>query len=299
MFRSLLVPLDRSSLAEQALPWAFAVARRADARLNLVEVHGLYGMDEPNSRRAPFNPKEDEEYRGKEQLYLDATAKWLSAAGPISVRTQLLAGSVALSETVAESVLEEASAAATDLIVIASHTRGPFGRFVFGSVAQELVRRSYVPVLLVRPNDSPPQLIPEPDLKSILIPLDGSALAEQILEPALNLARVMAAPCTILQVVESGTQPCGQASETMQPEEYLECIASKIRTAGLQVRTQVVVAASAADAIGAEVNGQPNTLIALATHGRGGFKKLMVGSVAERLLHNLPTPMLVYRPSHF
>jgi nucleotide-binding universal stress UspA family protein len=107
MFRSILVPLDRSAFAEAALPPAVAVARRAGAPLHLVEVHELYGVGDPHAGWAPYEPDRDAEWRRREQLYLDATAKWLSAAGDVRVTAGAPCGSAVLLETVADNVLEQ------------------------------------------------------------------------------------------------------------------------------------------------------------------------------------------------
>jgi hypothetical protein len=85
MYRSLLVPLDRSSFAEQALPLALSIARRAKARLDLAEVHALYALEHPTAGWVPFEPERDAERKRQEQLYLDATARQVSSeALPVS-----------------------------------------------------------------------------------------------------------------------------------------------------------------------------------------------------------------------
>jgi nucleotide-binding universal stress UspA family protein len=84
MYRSLLVPLDRSSFAEQALPLALSIARRASARLDLVAVHALYALEDPTAGWARFEPERDAERKQQEKLYLDATAKWLISMSPVS-----------------------------------------------------------------------------------------------------------------------------------------------------------------------------------------------------------------------
>src|SRR5208283_3917513 len=201
MYLSLLVPLDRSSFAEQALPLALSIARRTSARLDLVEVHALYALGDPTAGRLPFEPDRDAECMQQEQLYLDATAKWVTAVSPVPVTAGVLSGSAVLPAMVADSILERALTGKVDLIVMATHGRGPLGRFGVGSVADELIRRAPIPVLLVRPSEKAPQVIPEPVLDNILIPLDGSPLAEQVLEPALDLVRLMEARCSLLRVV--------------------------------------------------------------------------------------------------
>jgi nucleotide-binding universal stress UspA family protein len=104
----------------------------------------------------------------------------------------------------------------------------------------------------------------------------------------------------LLRVVESRSPPgdCWPSGplEKTQAEAYLECIAGKIRETGLQVRTRGVVARHAAEAILEEAAAQASSLIALATHGRGGFKRLLLGSVADQLIRGAASPVLVYRP---
>lgn len=217
MYLSLLVPLDRSSFAEQALPLALSIAQRAHARLDLVEVHALYALEDTTAGWVPFEPERDTERQQQEQLYLDATATWLTSVSPASVSTGVLSGSTVLSETVADSILERARAGKADLIVMATHGRGPLSRFGVASVADELIRRAGVPVLLVRPGETASAIFPEPVLDNILVPLDGSPLAEQVLGPALDLARLMEARCTLLRVIEPPLLPsqrrAGRAGE--------------------------------------------------------------------------------------
>jgi len=290
MLLSLLVPLDRSSFAEHSLPLALSIARRAKARLDLVEVHALYALDDPTAGRSSFEPELDAECKQQEQLYLDATAQWVASVSPVSVTTNVLSGSTVLPETVADSILERARIGEADLIVMTTHGRGPLNRFGLGSVADELVRRAPIPILLVRPGEKVPGLIPEPILDSILVPLDGSVLAEQVLAPALELARLMGAWCSLLRVVESG-------SSSAEAEAYLERMAGRLREQGLQVRTRVLVARHAAETILDEAEVQGSHLIALATHGRGGLKRLLLGSVADKLIRAAAAPVLIYRPT--
>lgn len=295
MYLSVMVPLDRSSFAEQALPLAIGIARRAQARLDLVEVHALYALNDPTAGWCPYDPAEDDGYRRQEQLYLEATARWATSVSPVSITATVLSGTTVLSETVADSLLEKAREAKTDLIVTTTHGRGSLSRLGLGSVADELIRRAAVPILLVRAEDKAPALIPEPLLDNVLIPLDGSALAEGVLEPALELARLMEARCTFLRVVEADPSLADRARA--DAETYLERVAGRARAQGLQVRTRVIVARAAARAILEEAVTEGSNLIALATHGRGGLKRLLLGSVADRLVRKARLPVLVYRPT--
>ena len=301
MYRSLLVPLDRSSFAEQALPLVLSIARRANARLDLVEVHALYSLEDPTAGWVSFEPERDADRKRQEQLYLDATATWVTSVSSVSATAGVLSGSAVTPETVADSILERARAGNADLIVMATHGRGPLRRFLAGSVADQVIRRARVPVLLVRPSQKASGIIPEPVLENFLILLDGSSLAEQVLEPALDLARLMEARCSLLRVVESRSSPAdrstGGPGEKAQAEAYLDRVAARVLEQGVPVRTRVVVARHAVEAILEEAAAQSSDLIALATHGRGGLQRLLLGSVADRLVRAAASPVLVYRPT--
>ena len=288
MYRSILVPLDRSSFAEQALPLAFGIARRGNVPLDLVEVHALYALEDPLAGRLHFDKNEDAEWKQQEQVYLDATAKWAAVASQLRITTAVLSGSVALPESVAASILERARAANVDLIVMTTHGRGVLGRLALGSVADELIRHARVPVLLMRPIENARGPFPEPVFDSILIPLDGSSLAEQILEPAVELARLMESRCTLMRVVDS-------LSQKPEAEAYLERVAGKMRKNGLEVRTRIVIALHVAEALLNEAAAEPCSLIAVATHGRGGLGRLLFGSVADQLVRTATSPVLVCR----
>jgi len=297
MYLSLLVPLDRSSFAEQALPWALSIARRAKARLDLVAVHALYGLDDPNAGWLPYDSSRDDENRQREQLYLDATAKLAGSMSQVSATTSVLSGSAVLPATIADSLLERALADKTDLIVMTTHGRGAMGRLGFGSVADEIIRRSHLPVLLVRPVEKTQEINEETVFENILIPLDGSTLAEQVLTPAFELAQTMGAQCTLIRVVEShANDRNGGASERTAAEEYLENVCKRGQEYGLLVKTQVINGKNVAEAILREAKEQGSSIIAMATHGRSGIKRLLLGSVADKLIQNTFLPVLAYSP---
>jgi nucleotide-binding universal stress UspA family protein len=295
MFRTILVPLDGSPFAEQALPWALCLARRAGATLDLVRGHVLYALTQPAAAWAPFDPVAEAECQQEERAYLDGIARRLTGAAPVAVRKALVDGF----ET--EGIRKRVQEGRADLVVMATHGRGPLGRLFLGSVADVLVRETSVPVLLVRPRGAAPDLLPGPAAANILVPLDGSRLAEQALGPAADLARLLLAPCTLLRVLE----PAGIATESASLEAartaaalvYLETVADRLRGQDLVVQTRVAVAAHPAKAILGEARAQQGTVIALATHGRGGLTRVVLGSIADKVLQTAPGPVLVYRPA--
>jgi nucleotide-binding universal stress UspA family protein len=292
MFGTILVPLDGSPFAEQALPWALSLARRSHSALTLVRGHVLYALLEPAAAWGPYDPGKDAERRQEEQLYLDGTARWLQAATPVPITTAVVFG------TDANSILKHATQSKADLIVMSTHGRGPAGRLFFGSVADQVVRRSMTPVLLIRADESAPHMIPEPVVERVLVPLDGSPLAEQVLATVADLASVLQADCTLMQVVVAGHDSHARgADREAEARSYLDSIARRLGGRGRKVDSRVVVAHNAAEAILTEVRA--HDLITLATHGRGGISRILLGSVADVVVRAAPCPVLVYRPNLF
>ena len=268
MVRSILVPLDRSAFAEQALPLAAALARRAGVGLYLAGVHRLYELDDPHACWGPYLPGRDADRRRDEQAYLDATARRLSATLGVAVTAGETGGSAALADLIAEGLLKQAEAAGADLIVAATHGLGPEGGPASRGIARALVRQGGVPVLLVKPHGLPAGPAgPDPFPAEVLLPLDGSGLAEQVLGQAVDLARLSGARCSLLRVVGPRRSADPQA-EAAEAEAYLERIAGGLRRQGLDVGTRVVSARDAVAAIVEAAGGRADVLVAMTTHGR-------------------------------
>jgi nucleotide-binding universal stress UspA family protein len=115
--------------------------------------------------------------------------------------------SALLDGPVPDAINRYAAATGADLLVMTTHGRGPLARFWLGSVADALVRQASVPILLVPPKGAAPDLAQTPVIRRVLIPLDGSELAEQVLEPALALGAATQTEYTLLRVVTLATPP--------------------------------------------------------------------------------------------
>ena len=133
--------------------------------------------------------------RRRQQAYLDGLVRRLAKVTSVPVTPLFLQG-----REVAATLCEVAGAA-TDLVVMATHGRGPLGRLWHGSVADALLRRLTAPLLLVRGHDAPVDLTGDPAPRHVLIPLDGSEGAEQVLGPALDLGALTGADHTLLRVI--------------------------------------------------------------------------------------------------
>ncbi len=309
-FRSILVALDGSDLAEHALPIAVSLARRHGAALHLARVYvpvaGVYG-----EHAIRYDEALDRLLMKRARDYLDDVVARVAVAAGLQASSSLLEGPVA------DVISRHATAVGADLLVMTTQGRGPMARFWFGSVSDEIVRQAGVPLLFARPEAGPPDLRKEPLVQRVLIPLDGSALAESILEPGLSLVGNSKTVYTLLQnvipVAELSYGPAGgrvtgfreslkelqelETQESKRAQEYLEPLAQRLRTRSFAVNTRVTLSERTATAILDEASANGADLIALATRGRGGLKRLMLGSVADKVLRGAATPVLIYRPT--
>ncbi len=302
MFRNILIPLDGSPFGEHALPIAYAIAGRAAANVHLVRVHEPLGSMVPVMAGGEGGPELEQWQRRLEEgesSYLRGLTEQAPKALRVSAR--LLHG------IVLDALEVDAHRAVADLVVMTTHGRGGIARAWLGSVADGIVRRLNVPVLLVRPGMDAPRPCDEPCFKRIVVPLDGSRLAESVLEPAVDFARLMDARLTLLQVlpppyifdtVETHAAPhtSGYARMREDAGAYLARITGELAGRGVQATAQVLVDPRPAHAIGRFAQESHGELIALATHGRGGATRLLLGSVADKVVRTAPVPVLVLRP---
>ncbi len=306
MYRSILVPLDGSPSAEFAVPVAQGIARRTGGGVHLIHVHMPLSAAGTTRTAAPsYYESWEVEAKGQEEDYLSSLPRRFPDEGRITVDHRLAEGSVV------ETLVRCAGETSTDLIVMTTHGRGPLARAWLGSVADGVVRRSSVPVLLLRPT-ADPEPMGERLFRNILIALDGSALSEQILDHAASLGALVAARYTLTRVVSpmvlTGYAPTpegmlGDASSGPElelligdAESYLEDAAQRLRDRGLSVESQVVVDTQPALGILEFAREKAADLIAMATHGRTGFSRLLLGSVADKVLRGTTAPILLIRP---
>jgi nucleotide-binding universal stress UspA family protein len=312
MYRTILVPLDGSPFGEHALPLALALARRTGATLHLVHVHsplaavyleGVGFLDESL----------DQHLRREEEAYLSGVVQRLARVSTAQVATALVDGAVA------GTLSDHAVRTQADLVVMTTHGRGALGRFWLGSVADELVRHLPMPVLLTRPEDGQADLSREPPLDHLLLALDGTPIAEKMVEPTLELAATLGAEVTLVRAVqpvvpltyhpeglllEKPAPSLVERIDAMQQElrkeasVYLEGVAERFRARGVKVRWSVAVDKHPAAAILHEADLRQVKLIAVETHGRSGLKRLILGSVADKVIRGAHVPVLVHRPFH-
>lgn len=298
---TILVPLDGSPFAEHALPLALAIARRGSMRLVLTHVHHVATPPAAPDDEPFFSPDMDALICDQEEAYLEAVSERIAATWKGTVSRALLEAPVA------DALCQHAHEIGAALIVLCTHGRGGMARAWLGSVADRVLRQSAVPTLVVHPRTAAPDLAAEPPLGHILIPLDGSPLAEQAIDRALWLGRLTGARYTLLRVVEpmmrgfyiDDTAPSidvvAQETAWRQATRYVAEVAGRLRKRGLTVSTDTRIGKPASE-IREFAEGYGVDLIAMATHGRGGVQRLLLGSVADKILRGAMVPLLVTRP---
>ena len=302
MLQSLLVPLDGSEFSERTLPLARGLAQATGASLHLAHVHVPHPPDHfLSNTQFHFEGLDLEEYearhREQEKAYL---AGWeAKLASETKVDSALLEGHVA------EEIAEYAARVGADMVLITTHGHTGVSRMWLGSVADALVRLTTLPLLVIHPAQGgyvPPDVL---SFKHIMVPLDGSDLSATILTPVADVARASGARITLVHVVSSsavlGTRIFPLLPDDISPalgraREYLTRLADELVEDGLQAEVHVEEHEAPGRAIAALADKLDADLIALATHGYGGLKRALLGSVADKVLRSTPLPILVQRP---
>ena len=303
MLKSLLVPLDGSEFSERTLPLARGLASATGATLHLAHVHVPHPPDHfLSNTQFHYEGLDLDEYdarhRQKEQEYLDEVVGRLKGGGA-AIDGVLLEGRVC------DEITEYADNVAADMILITTHGHTGVSRMWLGSVADTLVRCTHLPLLVVHPG--PKSNVPDEVLSfdHVLVTLDGSPLSEQILGPALELAKASGARMTLAHVVSSAAVLGARVLPVLPGDlydageravAYLEGIAEGLREAGVEVAVHVAEHEAPATAIAGMAKGLDADVVALATHGYGGVKRALLGSVADKVLRVSPLPLLLQRP---
>ncbi len=225
------------------------------------------------------------------------------SGGDQKVTTQVLDGDAA------EAVLAAVDEAGADLIAISTHGRSGLARWLFGSVATHILERAPVPLLVLHPKEGEDRGAPGPVVKKILVPLDGSDVAMTILPVIEAFAKTMGASLVLYHSVAplsaypgfeaAGAAALGDAVEEMQKQarEILARAAEGVTSLGVEVTT-VVSLGAAVDGTLQAVDELDVDLIAIATNGRSGLGRVVLGSVADGVIRrSADVPCLVIRPA--
>jgi nucleotide-binding universal stress UspA family protein len=273
MLKKILLALDGSENSEKAIPWVKRVAAQETAQVVLLRVV-------PSARKVPARGVDREEARD----YLLRMEKELNYAG---VPTKVMVRRGRAPREIVDAAREEGC----DLILMATRGESTIQRWALGGVTEQVLRLSTIPVLPVRSQLSMPR---QGHVSRVIVPVDGSTLAEAPLWWSARLARLLKAKLIFLHVYPNGAErKCGwdrKSFDALQRRLTQFCRALSGYGVKASFRLQ------RGDAAARIINyADEHDLILTTTHGFGGIKRLVFGSVAEKLIHEARVPVLVYK----
>jgi nucleotide-binding universal stress UspA family protein len=299
MLQNILVPCDGSAFSEQAIEPAADLARRANAHLHIVRVH--------ESMWAGFEKPLVHAHETDQALQLDEEAALAQLAERCERMEYFRPHTALLAAPVGDALREYVRSRNIDLVVMATHARDGIERIILGSVADEMIRTADVPLLLIRPRADTHYAPARLDVRHILIPLDGSPLAEAVIAPASRIAALTGARMTLLRVLQpfpvvlgGFDMPVYLTSDAAwldaRRDGYLQRVAMQVRTQGSVVDVAEISAVNVARGILDYAATEAVDMIAMSTHGRSGLLRVLAGSVANAVMHDVMMPTMVYRP---
>jgi nucleotide-binding universal stress UspA family protein len=298
-----LAPVDGSTRALRAVPWAAKLAGPSGTVVLLRVI-----PPQPAYAETLFS------LVGAEDTVQEIQDAWSRIAeADMDEAAALLSGSDVKVERIVvegepdEEIVAAAAGHKVEMIAMASHGRGAVGRAIFGSVADRVARTAPVPILILR--------VPDEDgdhsdvVSRIVVPLDGSQIAERALPVASELSRQLAAPVHVVRAVDAASAlPIASGVFGGAPAVSGELTDQIWQEAESEAQTTVAAAvlwlqAEGVDASGAILTGspffaiseaiKPNDLLILTSHGRGGVRRWLLGSVAEKLVREADAPVLL------
>ena len=312
MYSCVLVPLDGSALAAQVLPYAEMVARSTGATVLLLRVMNPYPGELVRGGMRTFRESNDaggelpssEEWEdllsrinSDAEAYLEEMAASIRSDG-VTVETAVKDGDPA------DCILEEADRDAGTLIAMTTHGRTGVGRWLLGSVTDKMVRSGKHPMLITRAQEGSAHPV-----NRVVLTLDGSELSEQAVPHAVAMATALGVGITVLRAVS--LNPYGEAFTEYAPvhtsqdmagemeieaQEYVAAKVAELQSAGVADVTGSVVTGYPASVVLDEVGEAGDKLVTMATHGRAGVARLLLGSVTDRVVRHSAGPVFVVRP---
>jgi nucleotide-binding universal stress UspA family protein len=297
LYEKILLPLDGSDLAQQAIPYAEKLAGSLGSQIKLVHV------------RAPHEDK----YSNMHKLYLQKIAEAVKSGAEQYVdkpgKDKITVQSTILTGDPAQEIVDYANKENIDLIVMSTHGRTGITRWALGSVADRVLRATRKPLALIRAKDIRPNTRPKNIINKILVTLDGSAQSEVVIPYVEDLASRIKAEVVLLHVLEPsyyvftvGGFNWDAYSEKQRRSmkafytDYLQGIADKFRKMGITTKYQVAFGIVAEVIIDFSDKVHAD-FVAMSTHGRSGVNRWVLGSVTERVLRAGNTSLFLVRES--
>ena len=300
MFDPILVPLDGSQLAECVLPYIVAFARSFDSEITLLR------MLEKNQAGAPaqlFDLLNWQIKKTEANAYLDKTKALLQESG-LRVKTVVLEG------LVAEGITEYAQTHGMKLIILSSHGRSGLTQWGISSIAQKIILSAPSSVLIVRAHQMDTQvgdLTTIPQYQRILVPLDGSQRAENVLPIVTQLAQFYNSNVHLVQVIQTPEMarqlpPTREdielanrvvARNREEAERYLEQVKTRSYLEGVAVQTHLITSDNAAAELHRITDQEQADIVTLSAHGYSGNNQWPYGSMVNNFILYSKVPLLI------
>lgn len=309
MFRKILVPIDSSDQSRTILRWAVGLAKATKSDLTLLSVidsediqiveAGARGEERPTAPEGVITKITE-----KVAADLEVEAAELRGTG-IGIDVKVVAGSPA------ESIVAQANVMGVDLIAMSTRRESALARGILGSVTDRVLHSTTTPLLILQPEDLTDASLGSGFVQHIVVPLDGSTISESAVEPASELARATGAELVFTEVVKLpvygmdmgglgyGSVHYAEEMDTKLQEEsaqrYLQRFVEDAETAGLKARAQVRVGNPSIQIV--DEAAAEGSIVVMATHGAGGIKRWVVGSVTDKAVRSAHRPVLVIPPT--
>jgi nucleotide-binding universal stress UspA family protein len=296
MYTKILIPLDGSKTSEKVLPFAHILARRLNLPIELLEIVDISAMAAhivaDKARYFDFLIAEGE--RVSREHLKEIAANFPGSKVVCSVERG----------KPADVIIEKAALDPGTLIAMATHGRSGVNRWLLGSVAEKVLRGSSNPLFLVRANEGD-AIEGGAMIKSIVVPLDGSELAESVLPSVVEVAKTLDVEVVLCRAYEIA-QSAYYGREEFVPnyddlldqlkenaEVYLNKVVDSLKRAGLNKVSGIALAGSDAEQITDYSCKHPGAVVIMCTHGRSGVSRWVLGSVTEKVIRHSSDPVLV------
>ncbi len=325
MLSKIIVPLDGSPLSERILPFCVDIAKATNGSITLVQVvdpADIGAIEEPGAAIEPGNyriyadtsvgavpqPVGDnpEQFANLEQVMQNAlqhTLEYLLDQKRLLSDVGVNAEVKGLLGKPAEAIVGFARESGAGLIAMSTHGRTGLDRAMMGSVADEVLHSGDVPLVLFSPHESVGRSI-----DSIILPMDGSEFAAQAKPMAIELARSLHVPLTVMHIVDlgvalgqasseypnSGIDPIVLEAEEDKARDLTQSMTRELQNTGVDFDT-VILRGDPSNQIEEYAGQKPGALIVMSTHGRSGIERLVMGSVADKVARGSGNPVLLIR----
>ncbi|NQU97716.1 MAG: universal stress protein [Chloroflexi bacterium] len=306
MFDRILVPLDGSEHAERICGWVMGFAKTIGAEVELFAVvnPARLTVPEAGARRSAEAPVESEAGPQVVDPAVEQALRYLEHRALGYEEIGVKAATKAVVGNPAEEIVKRAASAEIDMIAMATRRESALARGILGSVTDRVLHNTPVPLLTIRPQDGPSTFAKTGRPGIIVVPLDGSEVSERAVPVALFLAKASGAEVIFLQALPPPYVAAGElgvhfyTSDYVMSEEreevfrYLSAFVERAREEGVEATVRAPVGTAAA-CIVESIENQPGGLVVMSTHGASGFKRWVVGSVADKVIRSSGRPVLV------